>query len=208
MMNNKLILITPILLMLAGCSSNSNDSTDNGMNNEAAGPVMIIAVSGNMIDLTGTWETACRTDMTEGTDTDEEIVFDDDTETYNHYSYTSSDGSCTGTQSVDYGHAATVVADTSNSAITGWRNGMGDPAAAPTAADNSGPLSDTEAFTNLEFTLTSLNNISDVAVGDTVNFVYVVDDTGATPIIYRGDYDDPANKTGPYGGLADPFIQQ
>jgi hypothetical protein len=199
----------PALLLLGACSGSDSKLITEFDGGNASGPIEIITVSGVMIDLTGTWNTACRTDMDSGTDTDEEIVFDGNTATYNNYLYPSSDASCTGTQSVDYGFVATVVADTSNSAITEWRNGAGDTVPAPMAADNSGVLSDTESFTNLEFTLTAENNLPGAGVGDAVNQVYVVDDTDApTTILYRGDYDDQASKTTPYGGLADPFFKE
>lgn len=169
--------------------------------------IMVTGASGAKVNLTGTWKTDCYFSDDEGADIQESVVFSGSTVTYTNTKYTSTDTSCTTGASVALSYSAAVT--TGNEwRITEWQNGSEEIIVGPEASDASGPLADDQLYTGLSYTFTSLVGIEDVSVGDTFFFVYVVDDTGSPSIIYRGDYKNEEEWTGPYGGIADPFIKQ
>ncbi len=198
------IIAVPFFLTLGACSSSSNSTNDNTDNSN--GTIRVANISGSTTDLSGVWRTACYTD---NTDIMEQITVSGMTISYVNYSYSSSDGSCTGSQSNASSYSATIAVASSSSAITEWRNGMGASTTAPDAADGSGSLGDMTVFTNMAYTFTAINMPGGgPTVGSTTNFVNIIDDTGSATILYRGDYDDSSAQTSAYGGLADPFIRQ
>jgi hypothetical protein len=164
------------------------------------GSISITTVTGAKHVLNGTYTTGCHDDG--GDFVDEVVVFSGTTWSYTQTQYT--DAACTtgGTP----GSATATVSASADSAITGWRDGSG-PATAPTAADNVTVITDTEAFTQLRLTITDVGGffVGAITVGEAENFFYIVDDTGAKPILYRDDSNDTG---GLDGGTADPYTQQ
>jgi len=179
------------LLLLNACSSDSTTTTTT-----SGTDISVIGVSGVPVVLSGTYSTGCY--GTNGGSVLEGLVISGNTWNYTQTSYT--DGACSAGAVVSTA-AATLTASADQS-ITGWFDGNAS-AAAPTAADGSGPLSDTEPFTPLLLTVTNVTGsfVGQVAAGDTSPLFYVVDDTGVNNILYR----DVSYDTGSLNALTVDF---
>jgi len=181
-------------LGLNACSSsnsNSNSSITSGSTTE----VRATAVSGNQVGLNGSYQTGCHASSAPTDSTSEFLVISDITWTYTKNDFTGTTA-CIGSPATTTVVTATLSANAIDSAIVGWEDGDGASTTAPMASDNSGLLSDTEAFTPLSLLVTASTDPS-ISVGATVNdLYYVIDDTGTTLILYRdsdathaGDFD-------------------
>lgn len=208
MQNKMRLMAIPFVMALGACSS-ANDAVDalQDLGDALTGSVDIVSVSGNSTDVSGNWQTGCY-DMG-GAETKEELIFTLQAVEYTNNSYSSTDGTCTGTATLNMSYSATVEMATSSDAIGWWQDGTGATVAPPAAADGSGSLSDTESFTDLTYTFTAISGIGGVAVGDAFHFFYILDDTAAnTSILYRGQYTDEVALTGAYGQFFDFFTKQ
>lgn len=157
---------------------------------------LVLAVSGAQVSLTGTYTTGCRTKS--GIDTIEDMVISGSSWSYTRTSYGTADSSCGGAGTTTATGAGTSSTGATG-AITGWTEDDGlTPATAPTAADLSGPLSDTEAYTSLTLTVTAASGAFPWAVTDVVPYFYIVDDTGAANILYIPDSATTATPSGSF----------
>lgn len=174
-------LIALILgIYLSGCSSDNNNDPDLNL------PLELLTVSGITTDPTGSWLSGC---VDEVDPVIEDRVFDftfsGSTLTIVITFYASTDGSCTGGITATENYVASLTPGGAI-AITGW-----DGAVAPTAQDNSGPLSDNETVTPLAATIVSAPASSGVSPGDILDIFFVIDDTvPSAPVMYEDvDYD-------------------
>lgn len=180
MIDLKPIIPVAALLLLNACSSDSTTTTASG------DAVSAITVSGNTVSLDGTYTTGCH-ERNGGADSAKEDL----QIAGNIFTYTNTDYSgpvCATT--VETGTLTATMTAGTTSAITGWVDGGGSPATAPMAADSSGPLSDTEAFTPIAVTVTSVTGTifgPTVTEGYESKLFYIIDDTGANNIMYRDD---------------------
>jgi hypothetical protein len=159
---------------------------------------MVLTISGGMVALTGNYQSegGCHASSGGGS-TRETLEVSGNQWHYDSADYSS--GDCTGvavdSSSID---ATIVVAGTA--AITGWVDSSEAPEVAPPALDGSGPLSDTESYTNLTLTITAVVNNAGISVGDTADIYYIVDDTGATGLKLWRD------KTATKAVISDPWF--
>lgn len=180
-MKLKMLSVVIVLLALGACSSGSSDGQ--------LIPVAsydVLTESGVKMSLDGLWIRPCELGGQQG-DPDALTThdFSGSSLIVTSYSYTSSDGSCTGTQTTDSLIEATFTAG-SVTAITGWVDFDGNLANPPLAQDGSGPLSNTESVTSLTFTVVSAVPADpELPPGKTVPMFYVVDDTIVdAPVMY------------------------
>jgi len=205
MQNKTGLIAVPFLIMLGACSS--TDDVADALDELTNTTIDIASVSGNTGDISGTWKTNCARGDGAG-DSNETLTFASLAVEYTNASYTSTDGSCTGTETVNMSYTAAVQVG-SNDAIGGWQDGTGATTTAPDAADGSGSLSDTESFTGLTYTFSTLSGIEGVAVGDSHNTFYILDDTATnSSTLYRGDYTEQSTLTGAFGQVFDSFVKQ
>ena len=206
-MNTLKIIIPAIaLLFINACSSSSSTSGGGagagGGGGGVATTVDVITVSGATVPLTNVYSTGC---YVTGASTSS---FETLTVTFGLWAYSKanySDTNCL--TNTSEGTVAGALVAGNVSAMTGWVNGGGGgPATAPTAADSSGPLSDTESFTALTLTVTDSTGdfAASILVGNVINLYYIVDDTGTKTVLYR---DDDYNNGVLTTSISDPFIQ-
>lgn len=172
------VIVVLLVLALPACNDPSKINSS----------VSVITVSGAQVSLNGTYTTGCRTKS--GVDVIEGIVINGGTWTYARDSYTTSDGSCGGTATTASSIIATLSSSGAAGAIAGWSD-SGVTATAPTAADSSGPLSNTESYTVLTLTATAVTGTGAytlASAGDTVNCYYIFDDTGLPNRLYIPDF--------------------
>ncbi len=200
-----LIAMSAAAFVLSGCGSADDveELVDDIVGGSAAN---VVTVSGKTLGLTGTWQTDCGIEG-QGTDAArdkrESLAFSNKGVAYANSFYPSSDGSCTGTINADTasGYVATV-ATKGTLAISQWLNGMRESTNAPKAQDGS-TLSDTESFTDLVYTIVTIQNITGAEAGAVVPVGYVVDDTSSNTVLYRVNNNSPEAST---GSTADPFF--
>lgn len=154
----------------------------------APGSVSVVAVSGAMVSLDGSYSTGCvdRSLQGGGGFYKDETIIVGSTMTVSGAEY--SDAACTA--ETDSGGAVVTLATTGvTSAITGWIGaGDGGGVFIPQAADGSGGLSTTEAVTPLTATVVSGTGWNaGLSVGMNINLFFVVDDTGVNKVIYEDD---------------------
>ncbi|MDH5764599.1 MAG: hypothetical protein OEZ38_01180 [Gammaproteobacteria bacterium] len=177
-----LIFASTIALAISGCNSSSSGG---------GASLEVIGVSGNTVNLDGAWARPCRTDTNSNPVVDilSKHVFSGSSASITESSFSSTDASCSGTETVLYTIELTATAGTTT-AITGWVNGMGGPATAPQAQDGSGALGDNESVTVISATITAAPPGPDAPpVGAKFDLFYVVDDTVPTAPIMYGDTD-------------------
>lgn len=164
--------------------------------------ISVAAVSGGTVTLDGTYSTGCY--GAGANFVKEDLVISGNTWNYVMGEYNSS--TCTTTVNAGAISATLATSATGNVTITGWVDGMGATTTAPTAADGSGPLSNSETVTPLDLTVVSASGSMNAPVGATFPMFYVVDDTAANTVLYR-DYQYSAG-TGTVAGNFDPLIKQ
>jgi len=201
-----------IVVDSAGGTFTFDDGAGNTTFDESATPtpptttsgnsVSIVTISGGTHELNGTYTTGCHGD---GDDSVEEIlVYSGTTWNYTSTLYMNV-ADCSGT-GIPSTLKATISAG-AELAITGWVDGTGSSATAPGAEDSVTTITDTEAFTPLSLTITEVGGAfaGQITVGFTTQLFYIVDDTGANPVLYRDDdYEDNSLEAGIY----DPYTQQ
>lgn len=184
-MNNKIKLtVIPFLLALGACSSSTETTTTTpgGGGGGSKGTIDIVTVSGVTETLTGLWAGDCRNE--DGVEMNEALFFAGSTVNYEQFSYTTTDLSCGGTATSKGSYAATVTTS-STSAISSWIIGNGSATSPPAAQDGSGPLSITEDYTPLTYKITAIAGLNGAAVGDSLQFAYILDDTSSSKYLYR-----------------------
>lgn len=165
-----------------------NDGIDNncdGMVDE--GFINVLTVSGVTMSLDGTWERPCGTypQAQGGMDYLVSEIISGTSGVMGDYLYTSTDGSCTGTETIDTVFDVTLKTG-AVMAITGWIDLSGASVPPPQAQDGSGTLLNNESVTSVTITINSVTPANpDFFPGMEVAAFYVVDDTVAgTPVIY------------------------
>ncbi len=177
--------ITAVLFVLALSACGGGGAGGGG---GGSTPISVITVSGVQTSLDGTYTTFCRTKS--GVDVVEGLIISGGNWAYTRYSYTTIDGSCGAGETLASSVLAALSATGTTGAIAGWTE-SGNPAAAPPAS-GGGLLNDTESYTQLSLTaatVTVAGTYTLGAMGDTVDFYYIVDDTGANDILYIPDFD-------------------
>lgn len=190
-------IIVLFLLALSACNSGGGGSGGGSTS------LSVITISGVQASLNGTYTTGCRTKS--GVDVVEGLVINGTNWSYARSAYSTSDGSCSAGETLDSTIIATISASGATSAITGWSD-SGLATAAPMAADASGSLSNTESYTALSLTAMAVTGAGAYnlgTMGDSVNFYYIVDDTGLSSILYIPDFDavDPMVSATPSGNF-------
>ncbi len=187
-MKLKIFIMAVLAFALTACFHDSDDSL---------APVTgldVITVSGVTMTLEGTWERPCITNSAAQGGMDylvSEIIFGT-SGIMGDYLYTSTDGSCTGTETIDTVFEVTLKTG-AVMAITGWLDLAGTPVDPPLAQDGSGPLLNNESVTSLTITINSVTPADPgIPPGTEVPAFYVVDDTVTdAPVIYGiSDYDN------------------
>ena len=146
---------------------------------------LVLAVSGAEISLDGTWMRPCESGGGVDNDTGNTHVFSGASVIITEYSYTSTDGSCTGTETVDRVFDVTFSTG-AVTAITGWVDFSGTTVSPPQAQDGSGALSNTESVTSLTYTVNS--DTGGIPPGTQADKFFVVDDTlTGTLVMYDKD---------------------
>jgi hypothetical protein len=192
---NKLLpSIIPILLLSAcGGGGGGTPPADNNTTPPPPAALEVMNVSGTTTVLDGTWQSPC---LTLGTDSERStMTISGTTMTTKSDSWTGNT-SCAGVATTTTSSTATGTVNPSAAAIAGWDtldlvSLATSTATAPNAADGSGPLSDNEPFSIIDYTVTASTGSQAPAVGSTGTSAYVVDDTGAYPILYQL-WTDPA----------------
>jgi len=159
-------------ILLTGCDQADDSSS-------------VVTISGDNINLTGTWETLCfNTDsIWDYQDKIQQQIYTSSKNSItlkdNIYNFDSSDGSCSNpTHTSIFTHEIEITNTTAF--ISGWGSSI-----APLTQNQSGDrISYTAEFTPLTFILTTING-SPVNSGVTANSGFVVDDTGLTPVMYK-----------------------
>ena len=153
----------------------------------APGSVSVVAVSGAMVSLDGSYSTGCvdRSLQGGGGFYKDDTIIAGSTMTVSGAEY--NDDACT--VAIDSGGAVVTLATGATSAITGWigTGGAGGPDV-PNAADGSGALGTTEAVTLLTGTVVSGTGWNaGLSVGMNIPLFFVLDDTGAKKVLYEDD---------------------
>lgn len=117
-----------LALGLGACTTSSDDDDDD---DSSGGPILVIAASGDLVDISGTW---LRCYLSGDNDRDEKEVqeFDGDTFTYTGYAYEDSDdGTCGGTETVAEDPLTGTVEGHGEFTTDGWTEGEGCAGATP-----------------------------------------------------------------------------
>lgn len=178
----KPILITVASLsFLSACLSDNDDSPTPAA---PTAPVSVLAASGAMAVLEGTFTRPC--DSRSATDSEQNTVTISGN-TWNNVWNTYGTADCSGTIISVGTYTATLTVD-GTGAITGWVDDSDVSVVAPAAADGLGStLSDTASYSTLTVTFTAINAPNDAnapTVGQSANTFYIVDDTGTGLILY------------------------
>ena len=187
-MFKKLILVLTFAGLISACSS---DSTSVVILPDGT-PIEIVTVSGGMYTLNGTYSSSLCNKLGASESRSDTLWINDETWKITADIYTT--GDCTGAAAVSTITATMVKGDVT--AITGWVDDVGT-ATAPTAQDGS-LLSDNEAVTKIELTITEVTGtqFAPAKVGDLATIFYVADDTIADPVTGHNTYlyrDDDAD---------------
>ena len=184
----KLFTVMAVMASLAACSSDSGGGGSLSANGE----------SGSKVALTGEWESSCTTPFS----TDEKTVFSFSGTTISVYtdSYTSNDGSCTGTvtrgDDLDYinssASAGNAGTDEGDKTVLGWRDTFSIDAVAPTS--NAGPaLTDLATATKIKMPTAW----TDLGSGE-YHFIIYIDDTDGENGNYTMYMAESENTAGTY----------
>ena len=185
-MKLRIFTVGALVLTLSACFLDSDDNPFTA----PVGGVDVITVSGVMVSLGGKLTRPCATNA-QNVDylVTEAIVGTSGVRT--KYLYTSSDGSCSGTETIE--SVSEVTFETGSvMAITGWVDLGGTLVVPPLAQDGSSLLVN-ESVTSLTITINSVIPAdSTIPPGTEVPAFYVVDDTVAGAIVVYGisDFND------------------
>ena len=207
-----LVLKTAILVFalstLTACGGGGGGGKTN--NNQTATPLEVLNVSGATTTLEGTWQAPCDPSFSaSGSDgMVSTIEFSGSTVTVTDVTWVG-DPSCTGAPTQTNSYTGTGSVDPAAYAISGWANLSVDPngiplltsTSSPDAADGSGPLADDEPYSVINLEVTSITGNPGLDVGASAAAVFLVDDTGSSPMLYGVFYDDTLG----YVGLANAF---
>jgi hypothetical protein len=129
------VAVLALALSLGACTTSSDDDDDD---DSGGGPILVIAASGDLVDISGTW-TRCYESGDSGSDEQEVQVFDGDEFTYTGYAYSSNGGACSADEEVAEGPLTGDVEGHGEFTTDGWTNGTtcddGPPAGLPDPAE-------------------------------------------------------------------------
>ena len=171
------ILAMVLALALSACSD--SDSPSGG----SSGSITANSVSGAGVSLSGTWYLC--SDNT-GDDTSETQVFSGTSLTITQSTWTTTDGTCGGTETVDQLSEVTNLANDIDVTMIGWSDRSTETfVGTPTAADGTTVISDTPVYSGILGTNS----------GATAYLAFFVDDTGSSLLLYRA-VKDPSSLCG------------
>ena len=158
----------------------------------ATNEIFVLAVSGSLVSLNGTYAPGCIGPTYGGGSYKEVWIFLGDTINTTTSEYPTDN--CTENPDLGVTIVSTLEAtfELAGEPITilRWVDDQGNPVSAPTAADDNGPLSDLESVSPLIATIIATTGPSPGPdAGLNVPLFFVVDDTGTNNILY-GAYDD------------------
>ena len=163
----KIITVLSGMLLLAACSDDPAP---------AVAPVKILATSGSIVDLTGTWKSACY-----GSGSTYQIdvhTYSGNTRTVSQEYYQTTDCSGTPSSTKVIAEVSGIVVGTATKTTTGWVDGQGNPTTAP--ASQAGP------FMELTYTVSKHTGTYN---GAPAYLVLIVDDSVPTKLAMYRDYD-------------------
>ena len=182
----KLITFSTVFsfLLLSACGGGGGDG-DNGSSGLPSGGVSVLTVSGGTVPLDGTYQSQCHL-SDDGLAylvftlaiTGNNVVMTAD-------AYSNTNTTCTGAPLQTQNAGFNLIATSTAISTTGWTDGNSGIIAPPFAADGSGPLSNMESVTLVNYTVTSAGII--FTLGETGQIFFVFDDTDAMPVMYLSD---------------------
>jgi len=175
----------------------------------ATNEIFVIAVSGSLVGLNGTYAPDCIPEFGGGSFKEIWVIHGNTINTTTT-EYESSD--CTTVTTVSTLSATFELAGTDIN-IVGWVDDQGNNPLAPLTANNSdgdARLSDTESVSPLEATIIATTGPRPgPSAGSIVPIFFVVDDTGANNILYGADDDyNSGIPINPKASISNPLIKQ
>jgi len=177
------VALLALVLVVAGCAADDSSDDDNGGGGTT---ITVVAESGTEQALDGTW-TVCK-DTGSNQDRRDHIVISGDSVQHTDYSYSSTDNTCTGTETVEDELSLTLV-DKGNREQQGWSNGS-SVVSAPTGVDGSA-LPDPPTGTVVDI----------LFEGDSVETDVMFMNDNATPVLLYTAQGDPASPCAPVDGF-------
>jgi hypothetical protein len=139
--------------------------------------IALKTASGTDMSASGTWS-SCIYSNSDSRDEASDRVFSGATLTLHDYHYTSTDQSCSGTQTIDSTNVGSIAVNAA--AAAAWTDGTTSPLVPPPLKQSGGTLTSTPTPTSITITITS-----GPSVGNTAILLMYVDDSGTQPVMYR-----------------------
>jgi len=172
-------------------------NTVNLTENFTVNPPSIITISNQQMALSGTFISNCHLDPT-GTGY---LILSLTT-------ITSTVATVSATAYIDSMCATSIAVTSANLSLdsignvistAGWLDETGTVQTPPLKSDGSGTLAESESATLLNLTALTTSSLLNITQGDKIQLYFVVDDTGATPILYpKSSFSSNSVSTSPY----------
>jgi len=182
-------ILSSTLILLTACGGGGGGGGGGGSIGPVPTSLEIPNISGTTTVLENTLRTTC---LASGSDSMLSVInFNADTVTVTNLLWVGNT-TCSGSPSAIDGYSGTATVDSFGATITDWAtlsidiNNMAvlSGAGSPDAMDGSGPLSAVEPFSVINIDVTSITGNPGLDVGAKVSYGFVVDGTGATPVLY------------------------
>lgn len=187
----KTLMITGIVAVLSACNGGGGAPAAPAGGNNQPLPLTVYTESGGTIELQGIWVSGC---IVSGADSYRDTI---DVVNSGEITFTTEtwigNTSCTGAVDIS---SFTVAVDNpgsmSGTTVAGWATLDGwdltgailSPAAEPMAADGTRTLAPDATANVIMATVTSISGNPMVDIGNAISVAYVIDDTGALPVLY------------------------
>ena len=172
-------LLLSLVLVLSACGGGG------GGDNNGGSSVSVLTVSGGTVALDGNYKSQCHLSSDGLAYLLFSLAISGNNLVLTLDSYLNTNTNCIGTPVASDSAGFNISATTTTIATSGWVDGTNGIISPPNASDASGPLSNNESVTVLNFTVTSAGII--FTLGQTGQTFFVVDDTGAMPVMYFSD---------------------
>lgn len=190
-------------LVACGGGGGGSNTTTNTNNPPPPTTIDVATVSGTTMTLKGVFSSACDPILSaSGNDGLAYTLSIDGLYITIITNFWQGNNTCSGTPTGSYSTTGKITVGGAF-AINGWftytrdlkGNLMLAITTAPTAADGSGPLSDTETFSVMNATVISTTD-PQLVDGSNIQIGFVVDDTGTSPVLYDMHIDNAGNYLG------------